>query len=155
MKALISLAIFWASITFGQQSPLAPNAPKDKPVSAEAAQMAALEIAIVPYVKKAKETYPAAKKRYLEGLPPKHIFFLVTRLHDKKGTFEQVFIEIQSITDGKVKGIIASDINRVEGFRRGQEFSFRESELLDWLISKPDGTEEGNVVGNFLDTYKP
>jgi hypothetical protein len=117
--------------------------------------MAALEIAIAPYVKKAKETYPAAKKRYLEGLPPKHIFFLVTRLHDKKGNFEQVFVEIRSITDGKAKGIIASDINNVEGFKRGQEFSFPESELVDWLISKPDGTEEGNVVGIFLDTYKP
>jgi hypothetical protein len=30
-----------------------------------------------------------------------------------------------------------------------------EAELLDWLITKPDGSEEGNVVGKFLDTYRP
>ena len=28
-------------------------------------------------------------------------------------------------------------------------------EVLDWTISKPDGTEEGNFVGKFLDTYRP
>ncbi len=39
--------------------------------------------------------------------------------------------------------------------RRQQEYSFNEDELLDWLISKPDGSEEGNVVGKFLDTYGP
>ena len=31
----------------------------------------------------------------------------------------------------------------------------KESDVLDWTISKPDGTEEGNFVGKFLDTYKP
>jgi hypothetical protein len=31
----------------------------------------------------------------------------------------------------------------------------RTSALLDWLITRPDGTEEGNVVGKFIDTYRP
>jgi hypothetical protein len=26
--------------------------------------------------------------------------------------------------------------------------------LIDWLITKPDGSEGGNVVGKFLDTQK-
>ena len=30
-----------------------------------------------------------------------------------------------------------------------------ELEVLDWTVSKPDGTEDGNFVGKFLDTYKP
>ena len=30
-----------------------------------------------------------------------------------------------------------------------------ESDLLDWVIRKPYGSEEGNVVGKFLDTYNP
>ena len=25
--------------------------------------------------------------------------------------------------------------------------------VIDWTIVMPDGSEEGNVVGNFLDTY--
>lgn len=154
MRASLICFFLIAPAVFAQ-SPLAPNAPKDKPVDASADQFAAFERAIAPYVAKARATYPEVKKRYLAGLPPKHIFFLTTRLHDKTGTIEQVFIEVQSITDGKVTGIIASDINDVAGFKRGDPYAFPEHEMLDWLIAKPDGTEEGNVVGIFLDTYKP
>ena len=30
----------------------------------------------------------------------------------------------------------------------------RKTRLVDWLISRPDGIEEGNVVGNFLDQWQ-
>ena len=59
-------------------SELATDAPVDKPFSWTEAQAAALERAIAPYVAKARETYPEAKKRYLAGLPPKHTFFVTT-----------------------------------------------------------------------------
>lgn len=29
---------------------------------------------------------------------------------------------------------------------------FKEKDIIDWLISKPDRSEEGNFVGKFLDT---
>ena len=31
---------------------------------------------------------------------------------------------------------------------------FPESELVDWVITHPDGIEEGNVVGKFLDEWQ-
>jgi len=43
----------------------------------------------------------------------------------------------------------------VTGYKHGDTYSFPEADLLDWTISKPDGTEEGNFVGKFLDTYQP
>jgi hypothetical protein len=42
----------------------------------------------------------------------------------------------------------------VKGFKNTDPHSFPESELIDWLISRPDGTEEGNVVGKFLDEWQ-
>jgi hypothetical protein len=33
-------------------------------------------------------------------------------------------------------------------------YAFAETEVMDWLISHPDGSEEGNFVGKFLDTYQ-
>jgi hypothetical protein len=138
------------------QTPLAPNAPKDKPVATTPEKVAAFERAIAPHVAKAKASYPDAKKRYLAGLPPKHVFFLTTRLHDKaRGAFEQVFIEVRAIDKGKVTGLIASDVMHIAGFKRGDRHTFQEKDLLDWLIAKPDGSEEGNEVGKFLDTYQP
>lgn len=155
MKTAFLLIFSSAVMLHAQLSPLAPNAPKDKPVSAEGEKWAAFERAIAPFVEKARATYPDAKKRYLEGLPPGHVFFLVTRLHDAGGLVEQVFVEVKSIKGDKVTGVIASDINTVKSFARGQPYTFPEEEIYDWLISKPDGTEEGNIVGKFIDAYKP
>ncbi|MBK7538639.1 MAG: hypothetical protein IPI49_25370 [Myxococcales bacterium] len=35
----------------------------------------------------------------------------------------------------------------------GDPVQFSEQEVEDWTISRPDGSEEGNVVGKFLDTW--
>jgi hypothetical protein len=60
---------------------------------------------------------------------------------------------VRSITDGKIAGVISSQISLIEGFKEGQPYSFSESDLVDWVIAKPDGSEEGNVVGKFLDNF--
>jgi hypothetical protein len=112
-----------------------------------------VDAAIAPYVADAKSTYPAAKAKFLAGLPQGQYFFVTTRLHDQSGTFEQVFIAVKSIQDGVISGRIASDINLVSGYKNGDPYVFPEAELLDWLITHPDGSEEGNVVGKFLDGY--
>jgi hypothetical protein len=134
---------------------VAPNAPKDKQISAADREAQQIEAAIKPYIEKARNTYPQAKTRFLNGLPPKHTFFITTRLHDGLRRFEQVFIAVKEIKDGKISGVIASEIRLISGYREGDSYSFSESELIDWTISKPDGTEEGNFVGNFLDSYRP
>jgi hypothetical protein len=148
VSALLGLL---ATCSLAADPVLAPNAPKDNPVRAESA--ARMEKAIAPYVAQAKASYPQAKQRFLAGLPRGHSFFLTTRLSDRKGNVEQVFVAVQSIRNGVVAGKIWSDIELVEGFRRGDVYSFQEAAMIDWLITKPDGTEEGNFVGKFLDTY--
>lgn len=131
------------------------GAPKDQPGEArgnkEAEEYAA---AIAPYVAKARATYPDAKRRYLAGLPARHQFFAVTQLKDNAGTTEQVFVAVMGITGDRISGRIASDILGVKGFKSGDPHSFPETGLVDWLITRPDGTEEGNVVGKFLDEWQ-
>jgi hypothetical protein len=157
----VAFATLCAASVAAQQRPqdkdvyLSPDAPKDQPKPATRDEVSKFEEAIKPYVEKARKTYPEAKKRYLDGLPPQHTFFITTRLHDDKGRFEQVFIAVKEIKDGRIKGLIWSDINIVSGYKHGDSYNFPESELLDWTIANPDGTEEGNFVGKFLDTYKP
>src|SRR5437764_1028865 len=135
MLLLVALFIC-AAVGLGQDSnssQIAPNAPPDKPVQAESqAEADQIEAAIKPYIEKAKQTYPEAKKRFLAGLPSKHGFFVTTRLHDKEGRFEQVFIAVLEIKDGVIKGKIANEITTVSGYKDGDEYSFPESELLDW-----------------------
>jgi len=39
--------------------------------------------------------------------------------------------------------------------KSGQRITIPESKIDNWVIVRPDGTEEGNYVGKFLDHYKP
>jgi hypothetical protein len=140
----------------GSPSPvLSPNAPKDQPVDVRGASEAEkYAAAIAPYIEEGRKTYPHARKRYLEGLPAGHHFFAVARLQDDAGTSEQVFIAVASIRDGRITGRIANDVLGVKGFKNGDPYTFPEDELVDWLITRPDGSEEGNVVGKFLDEWQ-
>jgi hypothetical protein len=153
---LLAVLFLTSALALAQQPNLAPNAPKDKPVDAVGSEeVRRMEEAIKPYVEKAKATFPQAKARFIAGLPPKHSFFVTTRLRDSSGRFEQVFIAVKEIKDGKITGLIWSEITVVSGYRFRDSYTFPESELVDWTITRPDGTEEGNFVGNFLDTYQP
>lgn len=109
-----------------------------------------VERAIKPYVHEARSTYPDAKWRFLTGLPNGAAFFTTVQLHDGAGGMEQVFVRVKKIEDGQITGIIASDVTAVKGFQMGQAYTFPETDVFDWTISHPDGTQEGNIVGRFL-----
>ena len=118
----------------------------------------ARERAILPYIEKARATYPAAKKRFLAGLPPGHMFAVMIRLRHidkakKEVTVNDVFVRVQAIKNDKVYGRL--DPVFIAGYKEGDPISFPESEIINWVIVRPDGSEEGNYVGKFMDHYKP
>lgn len=131
---------------------LSPQAPRDRPGSTSSRSR--LDRAIAPYVAQARASYPEARQRFLNGLGRGESFFVVTHLSDAKGRREQVFIAVRSIEGSRISGAIWNQVHLVEGYRYRDPYSFDDSRLVDWMISKPDGSEEGNVVGRFLDTYE-
>jgi uncharacterized protein YegJ (DUF2314 family) len=118
---------------------------------------AAYDRAIAPYVAKARASYPAAKKRFLAGLPRGYTFSVWIRLvqlptKGQRGRFEDVFVLVDAIKGNKVTGRIANIPDNVTNYREGQRISVSESEIRNWVIVRPDGSEEGNVVGKFLES---
>jgi hypothetical protein len=135
------------------------HAPSQDTVRMEDEKVIAYERAIAPYVAKARATYPAGKKRFLAGLPSGYLFAVMVRLHGvdhakKEVQQADVFVAVHSIKNGKIYGRINSPVFIV-GHKQGDLISFSESEIFNWAIQRPDGSEEGNVVGKFLDHYKP
>jgi hypothetical protein len=150
MKLTTLICISTISVAGAQRLPDKPVASYDK------ASFEAFLKAEEPYIAKGRATYPAAKKRFLAGLPAGWRFEVRKRLSDPGGfPVEEVFIEVDAIKNGKVYGRIGSEIGAVHGYHQWQRISFRESDVLDWTIVHPDGREEGNYVGKFIDTYKP
>lgn len=137
-----------------QLSPVSENAPKDQPTRVNGGAIAALHRAVASYVAQAKASYPQAKARYLAGLPANQHFYVTTTLHGVPDLEESAFIEVTSIKDGMVTGLLATRMQLVRNYRAGQVISIPESSVEDWTITYPDGHEEGNVVGKFLDTYQ-
>lgn len=130
--------------------------PPDRPAGAStpAAWRAAVE-AMQPYVDRARATWPSARARFLRGLALGARLLVTTRITDPFGRSEQSFILVDRITEDLIEGTIDSEIGLVTGWRRGDQYVLREGDLIDWTIVHPDGREEGNVVGKFLDTYRP
>jgi hypothetical protein len=108
---------------------------------------------MAPYIAKARATYPAARRRYLAGLPPRHSFFVTVHLSDAAGGRETVFLAVDSLARDSVFGRIWNQIHWVQGYRLRDPYATAEADVLDWLITNPDGSEEGNFVGKFIDTY--
>jgi hypothetical protein len=137
------------------------SGPPDRTFSGRGAELLeAMDRAIAPYVAKARATYPAAKKRFLAGLPPNHMFSVWIRLYqnDKKSgesRKEDVFVAVRSIKNGRIDGRINNKTDLVTNYHLGDRIDFPESQVKNWLILRPDGSEEGNYVGKFLDHWKP
>jgi uncharacterized protein YegJ (DUF2314 family) len=167
MKHLLlyaGLGLFFALPAAAQKNTLpangaavAPNAPADQPVriaaqeTEAAAALAAFDRHIAPAVKQARATLPQAKRRFLRGLPTGQAFFVTTRITDPDGVFEQVFVRVRQWQGPRLSGEIANELGTVKTYQQGQLISFPESAVLDWTISRPDGTEEGNYVGKLIE----
>lgn len=131
------------------------HAPTDRPLTFASPDVAkriqAFDAQIAGAVKQARTTLPGVRKRFRAGLPEEHVLFLTTRLYDTDGTFEQVFVRVRAWSGGTVQGIIANELLTVQQYAQGQQIAFPEKAALDWTISLPDGSEEGNFIGKLLD----
>jgi len=126
--------------------------PPDRTVGMDSAAWACLERAMQPRFAEARRTFPAARSRFAAGLLANHIFSVTTRLRDSTGLREQVFVIVDSLHADTAYGRIASEIEGVTGYRRGQAQVVPMSEVLDWTIVRPNGSEEGNFIGKYLDS---
>ena len=153
---VITLFLLFSIITARSQTRDYAKTPSDKPLHIEGVQQQAqVDRAIAPYVAKARNTYSAAKKRFVAGLPPRYLFSLTTKLWDRSHTkSEVVFVVADKIKNGTVTGHLATHTKQPIGYDWGDRVSFPESQVIDWTIVHPDGTEEGNIVGKCLDTYQ-
>src|SRR3954454_10199660 len=82
-------------------------------VRIEDEQVIAYNRAVAPYVAKARASYPAAKKRFLAGLPAGYTFSVWIRLWQRDAKHNQVhaedvFVVVDTIKGGKVTGRIAN-----------------------------------------------
>lgn len=138
--------MFFAPVDHPESEPIEKYAPAIKPVSIQPKPDPELQSAI----DKARKTLPTAKKRFTDGFSPGHILFVTTQLYDDANNKEQVFIKVTSWEKSEVCGKLSSNPQHLKGYRIGQDIIVHENKIIDWTISLPNGSEEGNFVGRYL-----
>jgi hypothetical protein len=128
--------------------------PPDRPQTLDSAARACLHRASEPRIERAVATLPAAIDRFQAGLGQGRQFFVTVRIFDPQGREEQVFVSIDSVRADTLVGRLDSDIGLVSEFHRGNRFLVLRDAVIDWTITQPDGTEEGNLLGKMMDTLQ-
>ncbi len=124
--------------------------PVDKPFAGERAKLDAM---LKPYIEQARKTLPEIKARYQKGLPEKETLSVTTRLFGKDGRMEQVFVTVKDWSDDKISGLLASKV-ALPDHKEGEPLTVAEADVLDWTIVRADGSEEGNLIGKYLDSVQ-
>ncbi|MDH5682203.1 MAG: DUF2314 domain-containing protein [Spirochaetota bacterium] len=105
---------------------------------------------IRPYVRKSKKSYPKIRKRFLKGLAKDQSLYVIGKITDEKGGYELVYVKVKEIANKKIYGTIISELSLVKAQLKNKQITLIEEEILDWLIIKKNGTEEGGFVSLFL-----
>src|SRR5256884_2957990 len=115
-------------------------------------QSTCVQTLIAPSVAQARATYSQAKHKFATGLPTGFHMALTTQVHDDSGRFEQVFIRVDSIVNGRVFGIINNDIYVVHGYHAYMHYTSEEDALRHGSSRVLCGFQlDGSVVRRFLD----
>ena len=102
-------------------------------------------------IARSKAELPEVKRRFRAGLPKGDHLFITTRLRDPGGPTEQIFVQVVDWPEQGARGVIASQLSLVRGVKYGDYTMVLDEAILDWMISRSDGTEEGNALGRFLE----
>ncbi|UPL48828.1 hypothetical protein [Hymenobacter sublimis] len=101
-------------------------------------------------LKEARRTLPQARQRYQRGLPASTNFYLTARVLNETATPEAVVILVERWQGSRISGrILRLDPNGRA--TPGPAAEFEEAAVLDWVLVQPNGAEEGNYLGKFLD----
>ncbi len=126
---------------------------KDKPFQVDGDVSHTFENSIAARIQLAMRTLPDAKSRFIDGLPKGQSLYLTIRIAGNKGKIEQVFIKVTNWGNTTITGTLANKLCHATGYEVGQEIKFGEGDILDWTISKPDGSFEGNYIGKFVNNW--
>jgi hypothetical protein len=150
--SFLSAFYFYGACAFAADDPhVAENAPKDCNASMTSQSISEIVEKLSP---DALRTWPAAKKRFLDGLPERHSLFVTLLVSEPDGRSEYLFVAVDEIVEDQIRGRIWSDVKVVKNLSFRAPIEIPENAISDWLITKPDGSEDGNIVGKYVDTLE-
>lgn len=110
---------------------------------------------IVPYIEKAKATFPEVKKKYIAGdyVRENRELNVQIDLASKDGTKEVAFVRVVQCQGNRFQGVLANKIEVVKEYKTGDTISFTQDRVMNWVVVDSLGNEEGNFVGKAIEAF--
>ena len=147
-------------LIFGLLQPVAGQVPAPVVLTADTAPAGVRpaltrdESALADPVREALRTLPQAKKRFLAGLANGDQFLLSVRVVDTDTSFRQATARVLGWHDSTVQALLLPSAANSVGPTEPTPVSFPETAVLDWMLLRASGREEGNYVGRYTDTAR-
>ena len=97
-------------------------------------------------MREAQRELKPVRRRFQKGLPANEQLFVTVRLVKADTVFRRVAARVLGWDDSRVQALVptgyADDV---------LPLSFPESAVIDWMLLRKDGREEGNYIGRYLD----
>ena len=160
MKTLFSSLLLLVGVIFGLLQPVAAQVPAPVVLTADTAPagvrpaLARDESALADPVREALRTLPQAKKRFLAGLANGDQFLLSVRVVDTDTSFRQAMARVLGWHGSTVQALLLPSAANSVGPTEPTLVSFPETAVLDWMLLRASGREEGNYVGRYTDTAR-
>jgi hypothetical protein len=151
LSGLLATFLVASLATSADDPHVAENAPKDCNATMTSQTLSDVVGKLSP---DALKTWPDAKERFLVGLPARHSLFVTLLISEPDGRSEYVFIAVDEIVKNTIRGRVWNDAKVVKSLQFRAPIEIPEDAISDWLITKPDGSEDGNIVGKYIDTLE-
>jgi uncharacterized protein YegJ (DUF2314 family) len=96
---------------------------------------------------RAAKALPAVKRRFQAGLRPGETLTVKHGFPTRNGGHEYMWIVVNTWKGSLLTGQLANDPQLRTDLRPGQKIYLYDSDVIDWMLSFPDGRTEGNFTG--------
>jgi uncharacterized protein YegJ (DUF2314 family) len=100
---------------------------------------------------RARQRFPELKKLFNNGLEPGYSIMVKIPFETDEGGNEWMWVEVTKWSNDDMKGILQNDPFEIKDLKAGALIDFFESDIFDYILSKPDGSFEGNETGEILE----
>lgn len=99
----------------------------------------------------AQKLLPGFKDRFLKGLPEGHTLYVTVVFKNDIGEGENAFIRVDRWEGKQIYGTIATMLRIIPQHSPGESITISDEQAIDWTLVRPDGSEEGNFVGKYIE----
>ncbi|WP_396601423.1 DUF2314 domain-containing protein [Algibacter sp. R77976] len=99
---------------------------------------------------RAKTKIPELKKQFLGGLPVNSHLLIKFPFESTDGQREWMWVEITKWKGDNIDGLLQNEPRLVLDLKAGQKVSKNINTMFDYILFKPDGSQEGNETGEII-----